>query len=106
PNMRVLVLAAEHALDSALTGALSKAGFPVQDGKELMEKYGAGIVKMTDAQLRDAGRRTADVVVVGSVAGGVHALEVSTGRELFRAPAGKGVSAALTAALSKAAAEP
>ena len=104
---RVLVLAVEKALSSALAGALTKAGFPVQDGQPLLEKFGAArIAAMTDAQLRDAARRVADVVVAGSVAAGVHAVDVASGQELFRAPAGKGVSAALQAALVKSASEP
>lgn len=101
---RVLVLAAERALANALTGALQKAGFAVQDGQGLIDKFGAErIAAMTDAQLREAARKVAEVVVVGSVGGDVHALDIATGQELFRARAGKGVSSALQAALVKSA---
>jgi hypothetical protein len=104
---RVLVLAADRGLSSALTAALRKAGFAVQDGQALLDKFGAErIAAMTDAQLREASRRVAEVVVMGGVGADVHALEVASGQVLFRAPAGKGVSAALQAALVKAASEP
>ncbi len=95
---------AHPPLAAALTGSLKKAGFDVQNGQPLLAKYGAErISRMTDAQLREAAKRVADVVVIGTAvsryASGssatavwhraradIRAVEVASGLVLFQAP--------------------
>ncbi len=104
---RVLVLVHEQGKVPAaqkITSELTLLGFDVQNGQALIDKFGAGrIARMTDAQLREAARRVAEVVVVGSASAGLRAIEVSTGAVLFAAPAGEAVGQPLAAALEKAA---
>jgi hypothetical protein len=91
-------------LAAALAAALRKAGFDVQDGEALMKKFGAERVsRMTDAQVRDAARRVADVVVIGTAVSRfdsnpsaasmaykakaeIRALEVGSGQVVYTAP--------------------
>ena len=97
---RVLVLAQEKSDRSRLTAALKDSGFSVQDGEALLEKFGAArIAKMSDAQLREAAKRVADVVVTGSSP--VRAVDVASGKVLYSGPVGS----ALVEALKKSAAE-
>ena len=99
-TMRVLVLAQQKNDRDRLTAALKDTGFDVQNGEALINKFGAErIGKMTDAQLRDAARRVADVVLTGG--GPIRAVEVSSGTVLYSGPVGSG----LVDALKKAAAE-
>lgn len=93
-----------HPLAAALTGSLKKAGFDVQNGQALLTKYGAErISRMSNAQVREAAKRVADVVVIGtavsryssgssatavwhSARADIRALEVASGQVLFQAP--------------------
>jgi hypothetical protein len=88
-----------------LNAGLKAQGFQVQDGRALLDKFGAErIVKMPDAQLRDAAKRVADIVVVGTAVSAfaanfgaatafhkarsnLHAFEVASGAVIFTAPA-------------------
>ena len=97
---RVLVLIPAKADAASVTAALKAAGFgDVQSGEALYAKYGvARISRMSDAQVRDASRRIADVVVFGG-----RAIDVRSGAILY-APARGLVAAELTEALRKASA--
>jgi len=92
-------------LAAVLASSLQKAGFDVQNGQALLDKFGAErISRMTDAQLREAAKRVADVVVIGSAVSryasnygtttvfhrakaDIRALEVQSGQVVFQAPA-------------------
>lgn len=87
-----------------LTTSLKQAGFDVQNGQALLDRFGAErISKMSDLQLREAARRVADVVVIGSATSryssnfgsstvwhraraDIRAIEVGTGAVVFTAP--------------------
>jgi hypothetical protein len=116
-TLRVLVLVyekvdgggavAEPPVAGKITMALKAQGFDVQNGQGLLDKFGAERVsKMADAPLRDAARRVADVVVIGSATSryssnfgtttvwhraraDIRAVDVSTGAVLFTAPEGE-----------------
>ena len=99
---RVLVMIAEKPAGSGATGKIAESlkagGFvQVQTGEALLEKYGAErIAKMTDAQVCDASRRVADVVVFGTAAASagiarakIRAIDVPTGAVMWEAPSGE-----------------
>lgn len=113
---RVLVLVTESIegasapsdapLAAHVANALKAAGFAeVQNGQSLIDRFGADrIAKMTNAQVCEAARRVADVVVFGSATShfssnfgattvwhkataAVRAIDVASGAVLFTAPA-------------------
>lgn len=107
-STRVLVLIYEKVEGGAavsdppvaerLTASLRQAGFDVQNGRALLDKFGAErISKMSDVKLREAAKRVAEVVVIGratsrSTAGAssaraeIRAIDVGTGAVVFTAP--------------------
>jgi len=88
---------------SAVTSALQRAGFEVQDAKPIVTRFGAErLARVSDAQVKEAARGRADVVVIGTVSSGsaaVRAIDVASGQIIFQSKAGEGPDLAGRAAL-------
>jgi hypothetical protein len=95
---------------SAVTSVLQHAGFEVQDAKPIVTKFGAErLARLSDAQVKEAARGRADVVVIGTISGGrpeVRAIDVASGQIIFQSPAsdapGPGALEALAPEVEKA----
>jgi hypothetical protein len=81
---------AEPPVAAEVTAGLRRAGFDVQDSTGIVAKFGAErLAGLTDAQVKDAARSRADVVVIGTVtprSSSVRAVDVSSGKIIFQTP--------------------
>jgi hypothetical protein len=95
----------EPPVAPAVASALQRAGFNVQDAKPIVDRFGAErLAGLSDAQVKEAAKNRADVVVIGTVTSrfasnygattvwhraraDVRAIDVGSGQIIFRSPA-------------------